>query len=82
MRSLAGGVLNGGNGWDFFVDRFDQAYRDQMAAFVDLVLGRGENPCTVNDGREALLIAMAAERSLANRRVVSMEEVRDGVVTA
>jgi myo-inositol 2-dehydrogenase/D-chiro-inositol 1-dehydrogenase len=83
MRSLEqGGALKGGQGWDFFVDRFDRAYRDQMEAFVQLVSGTGENPCTVNDGREALLIAMAAERSHRERRVVSLAEIRSDVVAA
>jgi myo-inositol 2-dehydrogenase/D-chiro-inositol 1-dehydrogenase len=83
MRSLEpAGALSGGKGWDFFVDRFDQAYRLQMNAFVELARNGGESPCTVYDGREALLIAMAAEKSLAERRVVPLGEVRSDVVAA
>jgi myo-inositol 2-dehydrogenase/D-chiro-inositol 1-dehydrogenase len=80
MRSVdEGGVLAGGAGWEFFIDRFDPAYRKQMRAFVDLVRDRGQSACTVDDGREALLIAMAAELSLAERRAVAMAEVKQAV---
>ncbi len=57
-----------------FLVRFEQAYRDELAHFLDLVRGRAENPCTARDSLEALRIAMAAEMSVAERRPVLLEE--------
>ncbi|MEE2569799.1 Gfo/Idh/MocA family oxidoreductase [Pseudarthrobacter sp. J64] len=48
-----------------FADRFEQAYRSEMAAFVDLVLGGRENPCTPEDAVAASRVADAAQESLA-----------------
>ncbi|MET7641187.1 Gfo/Idh/MocA family oxidoreductase [Streptomyces sp. NPDC005438] len=49
--------------WPGFLERFAPAYREELAAFVRLARGEGENPC---DGREALAalrVAEACERS-------------------
>ncbi|MEE2523249.1 Gfo/Idh/MocA family oxidoreductase [Pseudarthrobacter sp. J75] len=48
-----------------FADRFEQAYRSEMAAFVDLALGESENPCTPQDAVAASRVADAAQESLA-----------------
>lgn len=45
------------------------------AAFLEVARGRTESPCTGDDARRALLIAMAADRSLAEHRPVRLEEV-------
>jgi myo-inositol 2-dehydrogenase/D-chiro-inositol 1-dehydrogenase len=47
-----------------FAERFDQAYRSEVAAFVELVLGRRENPCTPEDAVAASRVADAAQESL------------------
>jgi myo-inositol 2-dehydrogenase/D-chiro-inositol 1-dehydrogenase len=47
-----------------FAERFDQAYRSEMAAFVELVLGERENPCTPEDAVAASRVADAAQESL------------------
>ncbi|MDQ5860906.1 MAG: Gfo/Idh/MocA family oxidoreductase [Actinomycetota bacterium] len=47
-----------------FAERFDQAYRSEMAAFVELILGQRENPCTPEDAVAASRVADAAQRSL------------------
>ncbi|MEZ2389410.1 Gfo/Idh/MocA family oxidoreductase [bacterium RCC_150] len=49
-----------------FAERFDQAYRSEMAAFVELVLGRRDNPCTPEDAVAASRVADAAQESLAS----------------
>ena len=41
------------------------AYRSEMAAFVELILGRRENPCTPEDAVAASRVADAAQESLA-----------------
>ncbi|WP_159699456.1 Gfo/Idh/MocA family oxidoreductase [Arthrobacter sp. 18067] len=48
-----------------FAERFDQAYRTEMAAFVELILGERENPCTPEDAVAASRVADAAQESLA-----------------
>jgi myo-inositol 2-dehydrogenase/D-chiro-inositol 1-dehydrogenase len=58
----------------FFV-RFDAAYRAELAHFLRFARGEVENACTVRDGMEALRIALAAGRSLRERRPVALEEV-------
>lgn len=60
-----------------FAERFDQAYRSEMAAFVELVLGQRENPCTPEDAVAASRVADAAQESLA-----SGVPVRVALVTA
>ena len=49
-----------------FAERFHTAYRSEMAAFVELVLGRRANPCTPEDAVAASRVADAAQESLAS----------------
>jgi myo-inositol 2-dehydrogenase/D-chiro-inositol 1-dehydrogenase len=62
-------------GYRDFVDRFEPAYRAELAAFVAAVREGGESACTLAEARAALLAALAADRSRAERRPVSIEEV-------
>jgi myo-inositol 2-dehydrogenase/D-chiro-inositol 1-dehydrogenase len=48
-----------------FAQRFAQAYRDEMVAFVELILGLRPNPCTPEDAVAAARVADAAQQSLA-----------------
>ena len=57
-----------------FLDRFAPAYRAEMCAFVDLVLGRAPNPCPPEDARAAFVAALAAGRSAAEGRPVQISE--------
>lgn len=57
-----------------FLDRFSDAYRDEMYAFIDLVRGRIPNPCPPEDARAAFVAALAAGRSLAEHRPVRLAE--------
>ena len=47
-----------------FADRFHQAYRSELAAFVEVILGNRENPCTPEDAVAASRVADAAQASL------------------
>jgi myo-inositol 2-dehydrogenase/D-chiro-inositol 1-dehydrogenase len=58
-----------------FQERFADAYRAEMAAFIDVVADRGENPCTPQDALEALRIAVACDLSRAEHRPVRLEEI-------
>ena len=59
-----------GKPWDYFYERFQSSYAAELHAFVDLVAGRGENPCSIDDALQAFLIADALEQSRAQRRPV------------
>jgi myo-inositol 2-dehydrogenase/D-chiro-inositol 1-dehydrogenase len=79
VRSLEpGATFPAGTPYTFFMDRFAEAYRRELAAFLDVVAGRRGSPCTVADAVEAGWIAEACTRSLHERRPVRMTEVRPG----
>ena len=76
LRSLEGGVeFPAGRPYADFMERFHQAYFDEMVAFTELVAGRIETPCSVQDGLQALLIAEACAISRREGRPVRMDEV-------
>jgi myo-inositol 2-dehydrogenase/D-chiro-inositol 1-dehydrogenase len=64
-----------GTGWDGFIARFEPAYRAEMARFIDVAAGRAASPCTADDGYQAMRIAVAAGRSMAEGRSVKLAEV-------
>jgi myo-inositol 2-dehydrogenase/D-chiro-inositol 1-dehydrogenase len=71
------------NGVDFpsakpyadFMERFHQAYVDELVAFTDLVAGRIETPCSVDEALQAFLVAEACDLSRREDRAVRMDEV-------
>ncbi|HEX2231819.1 MAG TPA: Gfo/Idh/MocA family oxidoreductase [Thermoleophilaceae bacterium] len=77
MRSLEPGAedLLHGDRHAHFTARFEHAYRAELWHFLDLARGRAENPCTARDALEALRIALAADRSLAEHRPVALDEI-------
>jgi myo-inositol 2-dehydrogenase / D-chiro-inositol 1-dehydrogenase len=77
LRSVEPGApLPTGPAYTGFLVRFEQAYRDELAHFLELVQGRADNPCTARDSLEALRIAMAAEESISEHRPVRLKEIR------
>jgi myo-inositol 2-dehydrogenase/D-chiro-inositol 1-dehydrogenase len=56
----------------FFLERYMRAYAVEWAAFVDAVEGGKPVPATVQDGVNALALAEAANRSLAEGRPVAV----------
>jgi myo-inositol 2-dehydrogenase/D-chiro-inositol 1-dehydrogenase len=76
IRSVEPGVDGPtGPGYQNFLDRFEPAYRSELAAFVATVSAGGPSPCPLEEARAALSVALAADRSRAERRPVSVEEV-------
>jgi myo-inositol 2-dehydrogenase/D-chiro-inositol 1-dehydrogenase len=75
IRPLDDGAFAMESGWESFLDRFAPAYRAELTAFVDVAAGRSGSACTARDGLEAMRIAEAATRSLAERRAVSITEI-------
>jgi myo-inositol 2-dehydrogenase / D-chiro-inositol 1-dehydrogenase len=58
-----------------FQERFADAYRAEMLAFVDVAAGRRPSPCTAEDALEAMRVAVACDRSRREHRPVPLEEV-------
>jgi myo-inositol 2-dehydrogenase/D-chiro-inositol 1-dehydrogenase len=76
IRSVEPGVPGPeGPPWHIFLDRWDDAYRDELIAFLDVARGTRESPCTARDGVEALRIAEALTVSAAEHRPVRLAEI-------
>jgi myo-inositol 2-dehydrogenase / D-chiro-inositol 1-dehydrogenase len=82
IRSVEPGAPQPGVGYRNFLERFEPAYRAELAVFVDTVRRGGESACTLEDARSALLVALAADRSRAERRPVTIEEVASAEAVA
>ncbi len=66
---------------DWFIDRFEQAYEAELASFLLALAEDREVEVTGVDGRAALALAFAAERSLAEQRTVLLEEITGETTT-
>jgi len=58
-----------------FMERFHQAYVDELVAFTDLVAGRIETPCSAQEALQAFRVAETCDISRRQGRPVLMEEV-------
>ncbi len=56
----------------FFLERYADAYRIELAAFIDAVLNKTPMPVGAEDGRRALVLAEAANASLASGKPVRL----------
>jgi myo-inositol 2-dehydrogenase/D-chiro-inositol 1-dehydrogenase len=76
MRSVEPGVSPpAGPAWRLFIDRFRDAYRAELRAFLGVARGHMVSACTARDGLEAVRVAVAAKRSLDEHRPVKLAEV-------
>ena len=71
VRSTAAGVVSAKPVY-FFLERYMRAYSIEWSAFVDACVDGRPVPATVQDGVNALALAEAANRSLAEGRPVSV----------
>jgi myo-inositol 2-dehydrogenase/D-chiro-inositol 1-dehydrogenase len=77
LRSAEPGVsFPGGKPYSFFMDRFAEAFRAELAAFTEVVAGRRASPCPLPDAVETGWVAEACTVSLREHRPVRLEEVR------
>ena len=60
---------------NFFMDRYQESFVAELAAFVEAVLEDKPPPVTGPDGRIPVVMALAARRSYDQRRPVRLEEV-------
>jgi len=58
--------------FDYWGTRWAQAYRDEMVAFVECVANQGKPRATIQDGRAALEIGLAAWDSVKSDRAVRL----------
>lgn len=61
--------------YDDFLDRFAEAYRDELRAFVDCVQEGAPSLCSVRDGYAALAVAAAAWRARSSGTSVDVSEL-------
>ena len=59
----------------FFLERYTQAYTDELRSFVSAITARTPVEVTANDGLQPVRMALAAQRSLAERRPVRLSEI-------
>ena len=57
----------------FFIERYQQAYRDQFSSFVECIKMKKPPKVTFEDGRKALIIANAAYESFENKKTVEIK---------
>lgn len=63
------------NPMPFFMERYAEAYLQEMMAFVDCVVEDTPVPCSIVDGRLPVVYAAAAKKSIEEGRPVKIEEV-------
>jgi myo-inositol 2-dehydrogenase / D-chiro-inositol 1-dehydrogenase len=59
----------------WFLDMFGEAYTSELAHFVAAVRGRAQPESTGEDGRAALVLALAAIRSVETGRPIRVDEI-------
>jgi myo-inositol 2-dehydrogenase / D-chiro-inositol 1-dehydrogenase len=60
----------------FFLERYMQAYANEIAAFVEAIVKDTAVPVNVVDGLEPVLIGLAAKKSLKENKPVKLVEIR------
>ena len=56
----------------WFVERFAQAYRNEIEKFCDYVSMGGESPVSAEEGRTSLQVALAARESAKKKRAITI----------
>jgi myo-inositol 2-dehydrogenase / D-chiro-inositol 1-dehydrogenase len=74
-RSLEPDGPDFGPGWDSFLTRFEPAYRAELSAFMGVARGDARSPCSPDDGYQAMRVAIAATRSMAEGRVIKVADI-------
>jgi len=56
----------------FFIERYQQAYKDQLNSFIETVNTNSKPKVTFEDGRKALIIANAAYESHKSKKIIEI----------
>ncbi|MEI6874478.1 MAG: inositol 2-dehydrogenase [Spirochaetota bacterium] len=59
----------------FFLERYKEAFISEMRAFIEAIAKDTPVPVSGEDGLQDLLVALAAKKSLAERRPVKLSEI-------
>ncbi|MCH3964811.1 MAG: inositol 2-dehydrogenase [Clostridium sp.] len=59
----------------FFLERYIQAYAEEIREFVDAIVNDENTPVNADDGLKAVLIGLAAKKSLHENRPVKISEI-------
>ena len=59
--------------YNFFIERYEQAYKDQLNEFIHSIKSNSKSKVSFEDGRNALILANAAYESHNNKKVVSID---------
>ncbi len=82
LRSVEPGVEpSGERAWANFMERFEPAYRAEIAEFIRLAATGGPSSCTAEDARAALVAAITADASRRAHRPVTTASVAGGAAT-
>jgi len=57
---------------NFFIERYHQAYKDQLDDFIDCVINKEKTKVNFEDGRRALILADAAYESLSKSATIKV----------
>ena len=57
---------------NFFLERYQQAYKSELDAYIDALVHKKQMPITVQDGLKALQLADAAVESVKTGRAVRL----------
>ena len=60
----------------FFLERYMQAYANEIREFVEAITNNTEVPVTITDGLEPVIIGLAAKKSLVENRPVKTAEIK------
>ena len=72
--SMAGGIETAKPTW-FFLERYNDAFVEEMKAFISAIQEDQEVPVSGKDGLEPVRIALAAKKSLEEGRPVRLSEI-------
>ena len=61
---------------DFFMDRYTNSYLSEMQHFIDMLVNNAPSPVTGDDALKATLIAVAAKKSVEEKRPVDISEIQ------
>lgn len=61
---------------DFFMDRYANSYLNEMRHFIDVLNNKTVLNVTGEDGLKATIIAVAAKKSVAEKRPVAISEIK------
>jgi myo-inositol 2-dehydrogenase/D-chiro-inositol 1-dehydrogenase len=74
-RYFAGDGVHGSLPLNFFMERYIEAYANEMKIFCNAVIGDLQLPADGNDGLMSVAIALAAKKSYMEHRPVKLNEI-------